>query len=72
MVFALVAACAALLAGQRRSGGEIPADHRYDAATPNELDKVGILKVGPKKAPEKYRPQPRNLGQRGLLKRSRA
>ena len=52
IVFALVAACAALLAGSAGAAVKFQRIAGYDdAATPNELDKVGILKVGPKKAP---------------------
>ena len=72
IVLALVAACAALFANSAGAAVKFQRIAGYDdAATPNELDRVGILKVGPKKAPERARPQPRNLGQRRLLQAAR-
>ena len=52
VLFALVAACAALFASSATAAVKFQRIAGYDdPATPNELDRVGILKVGPKKAP---------------------
>ena len=72
IVLALVAACAALCASSAGAAVKFQRIDGYDdPATPNELDKVGILKVGPKKAHERPRPQPGHVGERRLLRAAR-
>ena len=61
LVLAIAAPAGAKVSFQRIAGFKSP-------GTPAKYDKVGILKIGSPKRAQRPRPQPRDVGERGVLR----
>ena len=69
ILLALVGALCALCAGAASGAVKFQRIAGYDdPATPDDLDRVGVLKVGPKKAPNVLVLNPGHLGERRVLR----